>query len=124
VHCRSYAKFIGAHYTFSCAKKGYGREDAQDFDAGLFRPFDRNRRLCAHRPVTTLRHELARLRTRYRAILREEVRGTVRDATEVDEELRYLCRVLAATRPLTPTHALAKKDGRTPKRARRLGNGH
>jgi DNA-directed RNA polymerase specialized sigma24 family protein len=46
--------------------------------------------------VTTLRHELARLRARYRAILREEVRGTVREAAEVDEELRYLCHALAA----------------------------
>jgi RNA polymerase sigma-70 factor (ECF subfamily) len=46
--------------------------------------------------VSTLRHELARLRARYRAILREEVRGTVREAAEVDEELRYLCQALAA----------------------------
>jgi hypothetical protein len=51
----------------------------------------------SHRAVTTLRRERARLRARYRAILREEVRATVPDPTEVDEELRYLCRVLAAT---------------------------
>jgi RNA polymerase sigma-70 factor (ECF subfamily) len=51
---------------------------------------------ASHRDVTTLRHELARLRRRYRAILREEVRGTVREAAEVDEELRYLCHALAA----------------------------
>jgi hypothetical protein len=76
----------------------------------------------SHRPVTSLRYELARLRTRYRAILREEVRVTVREASEVDEELRYLCRALATTRPLTPTHALAKKYGRTPQRPWRLGN--
>ena len=50
----------------------------------------------SHLPVTTLRHELARLRVRYRAILREEVRGTVREPAEVDEELRYLCQALAA----------------------------
>jgi len=49
----------------------------------------------SHRAVSTLRHDLARLRTRYRAILREEVRGTVREAAEVDEELRYLCQALA-----------------------------
>jgi RNA polymerase sigma-70 factor (ECF subfamily) len=49
------------------------------------------------RSITTLRHELARLRVRYRAILREEVRATTADPTEVHEELRYLCRVLAAT---------------------------
>jgi RNA polymerase sigma factor (sigma-70 family) len=46
--------------------------------------------------VTALRYGLARLRARYRAILREEVRGTVREDGEVDEELRYLCQVLAA----------------------------
>jgi RNA polymerase sigma factor (sigma-70 family) len=49
-----------------------------------------------HRPVTTLRSDVARLRARYRALLREEVRGTVVQATEVDEELRHLCRALAA----------------------------
>ena len=46
------------------------------------------------RPVATLRSDVARLRARYRAILREEVRGTVAEASEVDEELRHLCRVL------------------------------
>jgi RNA polymerase sigma factor (sigma-70 family) len=49
----------------------------------------------SHRAVATLRRERARLRARYRAILRAEVRATVSDPTEVDEELRYLCRVLA-----------------------------
>jgi ubiquinone biosynthesis protein UbiJ len=49
-----------------------------------------------HRPIATLRSDVARLRARYRAILREEVRGTVAEAAEVDEELRYLCRALAA----------------------------
>ena len=48
------------------------------------------------RTATILRQELIRLRARYRAILREEVRGTVWDPAEVDEELRYLCSVLAA----------------------------
>jgi DNA-directed RNA polymerase specialized sigma24 family protein len=49
-----------------------------------------------HRPATTLRSDVARLRARYRAILREEVRGTVTEASDVDEELRHLCRVLLA----------------------------
>jgi len=53
--------------------------------------------LRSHRPVATLRSDVARLRARYRAILREEVRGTVLEAAEVDEELRYLCRAVAAT---------------------------
>jgi RNA polymerase sigma-70 factor (ECF subfamily) len=76
----------------------------------------------SHRAVTTSRRELVRLRARYRSILRDEVRGTVREAAEVDEELRYLCRALAATRPLTPTHALANNDGRFPERSRQLRN--
>lgn len=48
------------------------------------------------RPVATLRSDVARLRSRYRAILREEVRGTVAEASDVDAELRHLCEVLAA----------------------------
>src|SRR4030095_3855501 len=48
------------------------------------------------RPITTLRSDVARPRSRYRAILREEVGGTVADASEVDAELRQLCEVLAA----------------------------
>jgi DNA-directed RNA polymerase specialized sigma24 family protein len=51
----------------------------------------------SHRPTTTLRSDVARLRARYRAILREEVRGTVLQPTEVDEELRYLCCAVAAS---------------------------
>jgi DNA-directed RNA polymerase specialized sigma24 family protein len=49
-----------------------------------------------HRPIATLRSDLARMRTRYRAILREEVHITVKEWSQVDEELRYLCRVIAA----------------------------
>ncbi len=48
------------------------------------------------RPAATLRSDVARLRSRYRAILREEVSGTIADGSEVDAELRYLCEVLAA----------------------------
>jgi len=47
------------------------------------------------RPVATLRSDVARLRKRYRAILREVVRDTVFETEDVDEELRYLCRILA-----------------------------
>lgn len=59
-------------------------------------PYDEMARR-SHRTVTALRYERARLRERYRAILREEVRATVPEVTEVSEELRYLCRALAAT---------------------------
>jgi RNA polymerase sigma-70 factor (ECF subfamily) len=48
------------------------------------------------RPATTLRSDVSRLRGRYRAILREEVRGTVIEPSEVDEELRHLCQVMAS----------------------------
>jgi DNA-directed RNA polymerase specialized sigma24 family protein len=48
------------------------------------------------RAATTLRSDVARLRARYRAILREEVSGTVIDARDVDEELRRLRQALAA----------------------------
>jgi hypothetical protein len=47
------------------------------------------------RPATTLRSDVARLRARYRAILREEVSGTVIDPRDVDEELRHLRQAMA-----------------------------
>jgi DNA-directed RNA polymerase specialized sigma24 family protein len=50
----------------------------------------------SHRPVATLRSDVARLRKRYRVILREEVRGTVQEAAEVDDELRHLCHAVAS----------------------------
>lgn len=45
-------------------------------------------------PPATLRSHLARLRARYRETLRAEVARTVAREEDVDEELRYLCRVL------------------------------
>jgi DNA-directed RNA polymerase specialized sigma24 family protein len=42
------------------------------------------------RTAAHLRVEVTRLRARYRAILRDEVTGTVVDSGDVDEELRYL----------------------------------
>jgi len=39
------------------------------------------------------------LRERYRAILRDEVAQTVESASEVDDEIRYLCAALAAGMP-------------------------
>jgi RNA polymerase sigma-70 factor (ECF subfamily) len=48
------------------------------------------------RPLTTLRSDMGRFRARYRAILREEVASIVADESEVDDELRHLCRVAAA----------------------------
>lgn len=46
------------------------------------------------RPAATLRSDVARLRSRYRVILREEVSGTLLDPSDVDEELRHLCQAL------------------------------
>ena len=45
-------------------------------------------------PVDTLRSYLLRMRTSYRARLREEVARTVAQAEDVEEELRHLYRVL------------------------------
>jgi RNA polymerase sigma factor (sigma-70 family) len=48
------------------------------------------------RTATHLRVDVTRLRARYRAILREEVSGTVVDPRDVDEELRHLRQAMAA----------------------------
>jgi DNA-directed RNA polymerase specialized sigma24 family protein len=45
-------------------------------------------------PVATLRTWLSRLRQRYRDLLPTEVANTVSDSADVDEELRYLHRIL------------------------------
>ena len=37
-----------------------------------------------------------RLRQRYGTLLREEVADTLQDLSDVEEEVRYLCAVLAA----------------------------
>ena len=47
--------------------------------------------------VETLRSHICRLRARYRALLRAEVRRTVPKEQDIDDELRYLCRVLVAS---------------------------
>src|SRR5262249_49025874 len=48
------------------------------------------------RTAVHLRVDVTRLRARYRAILREEVSGTVADPQGVDEELRYLRQAMIA----------------------------
>ena len=48
------------------------------------------------RTLAHLRVDVTRLRARYRAILREEVSGTVVDSRDVDEELRYLRQAMAS----------------------------
>ena len=48
------------------------------------------------RTAVHLRVDVTRLRARYRAILREEVGGTVIDPRDVDEELRFLRQVMIA----------------------------
>jgi RNA polymerase sigma factor (sigma-70 family) len=47
-------------------------------------------------PETAIKRLVHQLRKRYRSLLREEVAETVEKSDEVDEELRYLCAVLAA----------------------------
>jgi RNA polymerase sigma factor, sigma-70 family len=50
-----------------------------------------------HMPIDTLRSHLARMRSRYREFLREEVARTIGSADDVDEELRHLRSILTAT---------------------------
>jgi RNA polymerase sigma factor (sigma-70 family) len=47
-------------------------------------------------PEPTVKRLVHRLRQRYRTLLREEVAETVADPAEIDDEIRYLCGVLAA----------------------------
>jgi RNA polymerase sigma-70 factor (ECF subfamily) len=46
--------------------------------------------------VTTIKPLVRRLRQRYRELLREEVAETVESDADVDDEIRYLCSMLAA----------------------------
>jgi len=48
------------------------------------------------RSASTLRSDVARLRERFGAILREEVQSTLLDAADVDGELHYLCETMVA----------------------------
>ena len=45
-------------------------------------------------PIATFRNTLWRVRQRYRESVRAEVARTVSDPSEIDEEMRYLLRVL------------------------------
>ena len=47
-------------------------------------------------PISSFRNSLRRLRLRYREGLRTEVARTVSDSSEIDEELRYLFRLLVS----------------------------
>jgi RNA polymerase sigma-70 factor (ECF subfamily) len=47
-------------------------------------------------PISTLRTSLQRLRQRYRKLLRTEVARTVSNPAEIDEEMRYLHRLLTS----------------------------
>jgi RNA polymerase sigma factor (sigma-70 family) len=48
------------------------------------------------RSASTLRSDVARLRERFGAILREEVQSTLLDGADVDGELHYLCETMVA----------------------------
>ncbi|MDQ6765661.1 MAG: sigma-70 family RNA polymerase sigma factor [Verrucomicrobiota bacterium] len=47
-------------------------------------------------PATVVKRLLYQMRRRYRQLLRKEVAQTLEDAAEIDEEIRYLCAVIAA----------------------------
>jgi RNA polymerase sigma factor (sigma-70 family) len=61
--------------------------------SGTRRPYDQIATRLG-RSASTLRSDVARLRERFGAILREEVQSTLVDAADVDGELRYLCEVM------------------------------
>src|SRR5215831_5798971 len=48
-------------------------------------------------PEVTVKKLLYRMRHRYRCLLRDQVAQTVADPAEVNDELRYLCKALAAS---------------------------
>src|SRR5438067_782584 len=48
-------------------------------------------------PETVIKRVLHQLRVRYRTILREEVSQTVANPPDVDDEIRYLCAILASS---------------------------
>ena len=48
-------------------------------------------------PIPVVKRLMHEFRNRYRTLLREEVRQTVDDAADVDEEIRYLCTALCAS---------------------------
>jgi hypothetical protein len=48
-------------------------------------------------PETVIKRVLHQLRVRYRTILREEVSQTVANPADVDDEIRYLCAILASS---------------------------
>jgi RNA polymerase sigma-70 factor (ECF subfamily) len=51
-------------------------------------------------PETSVKRLIHQFRTRYRALLREEVAKTVESTSDIETEVRYLCTVLAAA-PVT-----------------------
>ena len=63
--------------------------------AGMRLPYDQIATRLG-RSAVTLRSDVARLRERFGAILREEVQSTLVDAADVDGELRHLCKMMAA----------------------------
>ena len=48
-------------------------------------------------PESFVKKLIYHMRQRYRVLLRDEVRQTVADPAEIDEELRHLCGSLAAS---------------------------
>ena len=44
---------------------------------------------------TAVKKQLHTMRQRYRSLLRDEVAQTVENAADVDDEIRYLCAILA-----------------------------
>ena len=58
---------------------------------------------------TAVKKQLHNMRQRYRSLLRDEVSQTVEDPADVDDEIRYLCALLA-----TGTESIAMTDSDPP----------
>ena len=95
--CRIYWRPILA---FIC-RRGYEVSDAQDLTQGFFVRIFGGKLLATANPsrgpfrslLLKARHH--ELRQRYRTLLRREVARTVTSEEELEDEIRYLCRMLA-----------------------------
>ena len=86
------------HEAFAAEGKAQWLDDLKPFVAGGSTPPPNQEEVATRLgvPVATLRTWLSRLRQRYRDSLRMEVASTVSNPADVDEELRYLHRILTS----------------------------
>ncbi len=85
-------------YVFTSEGKGRVLEELKPFVVGgtTTPPSQEEAAARLNVPISTLRTWLQRLRQRYRDELRSEVARTVSNPAEIDEEMRYLHRLLTS----------------------------